>query len=191
MHLCVFQHVLCCDWTCFWVVMLMTYREEAVEVREIKSMSDLSQAAQGQLSLIGRFAALIRRAPQGRHMPWMQWLHQELNREIKQTKLILYLFIAAHDHDCDHQCDCQVGHSHRHTDLRSVLLTTNTHNQVDILWDQTKTFRINSKALEVQTSRIKKKALWTIQRHIFTIKILSLLKDLRTSNSCFQGQYHY
>lgn len=45
--------------------MLMTYSEEAVEVREIKRVSDLSQAAQGQLSLVGRFAALIRRALQG------------------------------------------------------------------------------------------------------------------------------
>lgn len=46
----------------------MTYSEEAVEVWEIKSMSDLSQDVQGQLSLIGRFVALIRCAPQGRHV---------------------------------------------------------------------------------------------------------------------------
>lgn len=33
--------------------MPMTYSEEAVEVREIKSVSDLSQDVQRQLSLIG------------------------------------------------------------------------------------------------------------------------------------------
>lgn len=35
------------------VVVLMTYSEEAVEVWEIKSMSDLSQDVKCQLSLIG------------------------------------------------------------------------------------------------------------------------------------------
>ena len=47
----------------------MTYSEEAVEVGEIKRVCDLSQDVEGQLSLIGRFAALIRCAPQGRRMP--------------------------------------------------------------------------------------------------------------------------
>lgn len=41
---------------------LVTYSEEAVEVREIKSMSDLLQDVQRQLPLIGRVAALVRRA---------------------------------------------------------------------------------------------------------------------------------
>lgn len=49
-----------CYFRCYW-----TYGEEAVEVWEVESMRDLSQDVQRQLSLIGRFAALIRRAHQG------------------------------------------------------------------------------------------------------------------------------
>ena len=58
-----------------------TYSEEAVEVGEVKRVGDLSQDVQGQLFLIGRLAALVRRAPQGRCMTRVQRLHQELQTE--------------------------------------------------------------------------------------------------------------
>lgn len=51
--------------------LLVTYSEEAVEVGKIKRMSDLCQDVQRQLPLIGRVAALVRRAAQRRHMPRM------------------------------------------------------------------------------------------------------------------------
>lgn len=57
---------------CFAVDVTVTYGEEAIEVREIKSMGNLGQDVQGQLSLMGRFTALIRCAPQGRHVMRVQ-----------------------------------------------------------------------------------------------------------------------
>lgn len=55
-----------------------TYGQEAVEVREVKRVSHLSQDVQGQLPLIGRFTALIRRAAQSRGVAGVERLHQEL-----------------------------------------------------------------------------------------------------------------
>ena len=69
----------------FCILQCLTYSEEAVEVWEIKSMCDLSQDVQGQLSLIGWFTALIGSAPQGWRMTWMERLHQELNTSKKRT----------------------------------------------------------------------------------------------------------
>lgn len=64
--------MLFCVIICFAVVAAVTYGEEAIEVGEIKSVGNLGQDVQGQLSLMGRFTALIRCAPQGRHVMRVQ-----------------------------------------------------------------------------------------------------------------------
>lgn len=64
--------MLFCVSICFAVDATVTYGEEAIEVWEIKSVGNLSQDVQGQLSLMGRFTALIRCAPQGSHVTRVQ-----------------------------------------------------------------------------------------------------------------------
>lgn len=64
--------MLFCVIICFAVDTIVTYSEEAIEVWEIKSVGNLSQDVQGQLSLMGRFTALIRCAPQGHHVTRVQ-----------------------------------------------------------------------------------------------------------------------
>ena len=49
-----------------------------MEVGEVEGMRDLRQDVQGQLPLIGRLAALVRRAAQRGDMAGVQGLHQEL-----------------------------------------------------------------------------------------------------------------
>ena len=63
-----------------------TYREEAVEVGEVEGVCNLRQDVQGQLSLIGRLAALVGRAPQGRDMAGVQGLHQELRERERERE---------------------------------------------------------------------------------------------------------
>ena len=63
------------------------YSEEAVEVGEVEGMCDLRQDVQRQLPLIGRLAALVRRAAQSRDMAGVQGLDQELQeRERAQER---------------------------------------------------------------------------------------------------------